>query len=188
MTLSQIKALGHIAWANVKGVAGLAYAAAKMLDDAIPYLGSVTITETYARSGHSSQSYHYKGLAIDFAPRSMPLWHAYLVLKKLGIKGIGIDPGQGILHIDTRTSAYYFLEKNGDDAGPLDSAANAAAVKKIPGFGSTPTVLAKIGGSNETVVASKPASIATTPAATKQRDTIVAALLPIVLIAAGMRA
>ena len=59
----------------------------------------------YSVDGHSSQSYHYKGMAVDMHIVGLSLLDQYLVAELFDFWGIGVYPfwnNQG-LHLDIRT-------------------------------------------------------------------------------------
>jgi hypothetical protein len=112
--------------------------AVKRLDASIEYIGAIKITSTYRPNDTGSA--HQQGLAFDFKPLKRPLWHVYQILRALGWKRIGIDKGQGIIHVDAGdlmpkkfSFPYYFLELAGKDAGPI-SKQSAATLAAIPGY------------------------------------------------------
>ncbi|PIZ31539.1 MAG: hypothetical protein COY40_01795 [Alphaproteobacteria bacterium CG_4_10_14_0_8_um_filter_53_9] len=52
----------------------------------------------------------------------------------MGLRRMGIDKGQGIIHIDTGTSTYHFIEIKGRDGGSV----YALSTKQQLGYGITP--------------------------------------------------
>jgi hypothetical protein len=180
LTLYQIKQLAYLTADKLSQWEHLDFWIAKALDTALPYLGKIQITETFATSGHAPNSYHYQGKAIDFKPLSLPLWHCYLILKAIGVRGIGIDPGQKLIHIDARMIPYYFLEVAGIDAGALQDAKNSATVSSIPGYGTAPTIMQTAG--NALSQAAKAVYSESTPAKIITASTIGGALLLALLI------
>lgn len=65
----------------------------------------IKIHEAWAKSGHSANSYHYKGEAVDLHIEGLSLWEQFFAALKFGVwRGIGIYPfwhDKG-LHLDIR--------------------------------------------------------------------------------------
>lgn len=77
----------------------------RMLDEMRERSGSpIIIHEGYATSGHSPNSYHYQGRAVDFHIQEMDLLDQYLWAERLEFRGIGVYPywNNPGLHVDIR--------------------------------------------------------------------------------------
>lgn len=72
----------------------------------------------YAVDGHSNNSYHYKGMAIDLSCPKMDAWTLYIQATKFGFGGLGVYP-KGVwhyegLHCDIRPgepSTFWYTER-----------------------------------------------------------------------------
>ena len=77
------------------------------LDELRHKVGSPIIVHcAYSTSGHSKNSMHYEGKAVDFHIKGMSLVDQYLAAEKIGLfNGIGVYPfwNNPGLHIDIRT-------------------------------------------------------------------------------------
>lgn len=74
----------------------------------------VNITSAYRTAsynkkvGGASNSYHMKGMAADIYISGVSPQNIADYAKSIGIKGVGTYKSQGFVHIDTRTSKYYW--------------------------------------------------------------------------------
>ncbi len=172
MTEAQLKTLIHLNKSNLPYWWKVNYTVAKMLDDAILYMGTIKVTSTWRQKGSSaaSASFHSynESYAIDFKPVSRPMWHDFILLQEVGFKRIGLSPGQGIIHVDVANKYFakygkeylFFEDANGRDLGPLINQP-LSNLKQIPGFNTYPVI-----GPIETAV-------------TNTGDRALAALIPI---------
>jgi len=58
--------------------------------------------------GGASNSYHMKGMAADIYISGISPQNLAAYAKSIGVKGVGTYRSQGFVHIDTRTSKYYW--------------------------------------------------------------------------------
>ena len=82
-----------------------------LLDKFRAYLGKpLSIHCGFEIDGHSDNSYHYKGRAVDLSCPDMGAWELFIQATKFSFKGIGVYPlwvNQGI-HCDLRSDAVYW--------------------------------------------------------------------------------
>ena len=95
---------------------------AALLQDIRTHFGKpVTINSAYrtashnARVGGASNSYHLYGKAADISVSGVSPREVAKYAESLGVKGIGLYDNQGFVHVDTRTSKY-FWRNNGNNA------------------------------------------------------------------------
>ncbi len=87
----------------------------------------VTARSIYCKTGHSANSYHYKGMAADFYAGSATPVEMAEYAEQIGMGGIGVyGPGNRHIHMDTRPrKTCWWIKTTGS---------------KTPGFGGVPAV------------------------------------------------
>ena len=92
---------------NFGDPAKMSYLLLLTLDNLREFIGlPIVIHCGYEAGGHSENSYHYKGMAVDCHAKDLPLADFYFAATRFGFHGIGVYPwwNNPGLHLDIRPS------------------------------------------------------------------------------------